>query len=46
LVSEDLASGKITLGELSGGELFDIAYKAVTEGLRILIYGGNLGKAA
>jgi gluconate 2-dehydrogenase gamma chain len=46
-VMEDLASGKITLGEISSRQFFDAAYQAVIEGMFAdPIYGGNRDKAA
>jgi gluconate 2-dehydrogenase gamma chain len=46
-IMEDLASGKITPGEISGRQFFDAAYQAVMEGMFAdPIYGGNRDKAA
>ena len=44
---EDLATGKITLGDISGRQFFDLAYQATMEGMfSDPIYGGNKNKAA
>ena len=46
-VIEDLASGKITLGGISGPQFFDLAYQATMEGMfGDPLYGGNRNKAA
>jgi gluconate 2-dehydrogenase gamma chain len=46
-VMEDLAAGKIALGEISSRQFFDAAYQAVMEGMFAdPIYGGNRDKAA
>jgi gluconate 2-dehydrogenase gamma chain len=46
-VIEDLVSGKISLGEISGPQFFDLAYQATMEGMfGDPIYGGNRNKAA
>jgi gluconate 2-dehydrogenase gamma chain len=46
-VLEDLAGGRITLGDISGRQFFDIAYQATMEGMfSDPIYGGNRDKAS
>ena len=46
-VLEDLAGGRIALGEISGRQFFDIAYETTMQGMFAdPIYGGNRDKAS